>query len=106
MSKETHYLKGMELFAEDRLSDAIRELNKALEYDSEYGDALHALAMSHYHLGDLDKAVELGERLKLAEPANVHAYTSLSMFYNAKGLIAKAEEMGAQAAKLADEAGD
>jgi tetratricopeptide (TPR) repeat protein len=104
MSKETHYHNGMELFSEDRLDQAIEELNKALEYDSRYGDALHALAMSYYHLGDIDKALEFGERLRNAEPENVHAYTSLSMFYNAKGFIAKAEEMGEQAAKLAQEA--
>jgi tetratricopeptide (TPR) repeat protein len=104
MSKETHYQHGMELFAEDRLDQAIEELSKALEYDSDYGDALHALAMSYYHIGDLDKAVEFGERMRAVEPRNVHAYTSLSMFYNAKGLIAKAEEMGEQAAKLAEEA--
>jgi tetratricopeptide (TPR) repeat protein len=96
----------MELFAEDRLDRAIEELSKALDLDPRYGDALHALAMSYYHLGDIDKAVELGERLRIAEPENVHAYTSLSMFYNAKGFIAKAEEMGEQAAKLAQEAGE
>lgn len=103
MSKETHYQNGMELFSEDRLAQAIEELNKALEYDAEYGDALHALAMSYYHLGDIDKAVEFGERLRSAEPGNIHAYTSLSMFYNAKGFIAKAEEMGEKAAELAHE---
>ena len=106
MSRENHYHKGMELFGEDRLEDAIEELNKALEYDPKYGDALHALAMSYYHLGNVDKALELGERLRVAEPGNVHAYTSLSMFYNARGLIAEAEEMGQKAAKLAQEAGD
>ena len=42
MSKEIHYQQGMELFAEDRLDQAIEELTKALEYDSDYGDALHA----------------------------------------------------------------
>jgi tetratricopeptide (TPR) repeat protein len=100
MSKETHYKNGMELFGEDRLDQAIEELNKALEYDADYGDALHALAMSYYHLNDIDKAVEFGERFRATEPDNVHAYTSLSMFYNAKGLIAEAEEMGELAAKL------
>jgi tetratricopeptide (TPR) repeat protein len=104
MSKETQYRKGMELFGEDRLDQAVEELKKALLLDPAYGDALHALAMSYYHLGDIDKALEYGERFRVAEPENVHAYTSLSMFYNAKGFIAKAEEMGEQAAKLAEQA--
>jgi tetratricopeptide (TPR) repeat protein len=100
MSREEHFEKGMELFASDRLDEAIEELGKALEVDPDYGDALHALAMSHYHQGDVDQAIQYGERLRQAEPENIHAYTSLSMFYNAKGFIAKAEEMGAKAAQL------
>jgi tetratricopeptide (TPR) repeat protein len=103
MSKEEHYIKGMDLFSEDRLEEAVSELGKALEIDPSYGDALHALAMTHYHRGDLDHAVEVGERFRRAEPENIHAYTSLSMFYNAKGFIVKAEEMGAEANRLAAE---
>ena len=102
MSKEGHYHKGMEFFSEDQLDLAIGEFGTALEEDPQYGDALHAVAMCYYHQGDLERAIEFGERLRTAEPENVHAYTSLSMFYNAKGFIAKAEEMGEQAAKLAD----
>jgi len=104
LSKKTHYYNGMELFGEDRLEQAIEELEEALLLDPAYGDALHAVAMSYYHLGDIDKALEYGERLRAAEPENVHAYTSLSLFYNSKGFIAKAEEMGEQAAKLANSA--
>ncbi|UCF36427.1 MAG: tetratricopeptide repeat protein [Acidobacteriota bacterium] len=103
MSKEEYYERGMDLFVEDRLEEAVEALEQALQKDPDYGDALHALAMSHYHMGDLDKAVEFGERLRKAEPGNIHAYTSLSMFYNAKGFIAKAEEMGAEAARLGGE---
>jgi tetratricopeptide (TPR) repeat protein len=103
MSKEEHYFRGMEHFAEDRLEEAIEALLRAVDEDAAYGDALHALAMSFYHKGDLDKAVEFGERFRSVDPENVHAYTSLSMFYNAKGFIAKAEEMGAQAAKLGND---
>ena len=102
MPKEDHYYKGMDLFSEDKVELAIKELEKAVEEDPEYGDALHALAMSYYHAGEIEKAIERGEQFKGVEPGNVHAYTCLSMFYNAKGLIAKAEEMGATASELAD----
>jgi len=105
MSKESHYQNGMELFSEDKLREAIEEFQQALKYDSEYGDVLHALAMSYYHLGDIDEALVYGERLRSVDPDNVHAYTCLSMLYNAKGLIAKAEEMAESAAKLTQEDG-
>ncbi len=97
MDKEDLYLQGMGLFAEDDLDGAIRTLEQAVEQDEKYGDALHALAMCHYHKKDYVKAVQWGKRLAEAEPDNPLAYTSLSMFYNAQGLIAKAEEMGAKA---------
>jgi len=95
--KQDYYIQGMELFGEDDLDGAISKLQKALELDKSYGDALHALAMCWYHKGDLNKAVGYGERFRKVEPENTLAYTALSMFYNAKGMISKAEEMGARA---------
>jgi tetratricopeptide (TPR) repeat protein len=103
MSKEFFYEKGMDYFANDELEKAIQELAKALDLDPDYGDALHAIAMTHYHAGNMNEAIQFGERLRSVDPENVHAYTSLSMFYNAKGFIEKAEEMGAIAARLASE---
>ena len=96
-SQQDHYFQGMELFGDDDLDGGISEFQKALAIDESYGDALHAIALCHYHLGQLNEAVEYGERLRSVEPDNPLAYTALSMFYNAKGMIAKAEEMGAKA---------
>lgn len=101
MTREEHFEKGMEFFSEDKLPEAINEMKKALEVDPSYGDALHAIAMSFYHLDQIDEAIEYGEKFRELEPENGHAYTSLSMFYNAKGFIAKAEEMAAKAAHYA-----
>ncbi len=97
MSSEEHYKKGMEHFAEDQLELAIEELNKAVESDPQFGDALHALTMCYYHHKDLDQALKYGKQLQDLEPSNPLAYTSLSMIYNAKGMIQEAEEMGAKA---------
>ncbi len=96
-TQQDHYFQGMELFGEDDLDGAISEFQKALAIDENFGDALHAMALCHYHLGQLKEAVEYGERLRVVEPDNPLAYTALSMFYNAMGMIAKAEEMGAKA---------
>ena len=97
MSKEKHYEKGMEYFGDDQLDLAIQELEKAVEEDAEYADALHALAMCCYHNKDLDGAIRHGTRFKEVEPENPLAYTSRSMFFQAKGWIEKAEEMGGKA---------
>ena len=69
-TQQDHYFRGMELFGEDDLDGAISEFQKALAIDDSYGDALHAIALCHYHLGQLGEAVEYGERLRGVEPDN------------------------------------
>ena len=103
MSKEQHYEKGMDYFANDRLDLAVEELKKAVMLDSEYGDALHALAMCYYHREDFDSALQYGKKFRDVEPSNPLAYTSLSMFYNAQGMIQQAEAMGAEAKRVGGE---
>jgi Tfp pilus assembly protein PilF len=100
MTKEEYLARGMEYFSEDQLELATQELEKSLQEDPRYGDALHAIAMTYYHQEEYARAVEYGERFREAEPDNIHAYTCLSMFYNAQGLITEAEEMNAEAARL------
>ena len=97
MSKEEHYSKGMECFSDDHLNMAVQELEKAVKLDPKYGDALHALAMCYYHQEDIDNALKWGKRFLEVEPSNPLAYTSLSIFFNAKGMIEEAEEMVAKA---------
>ncbi len=63
MSKQDHYNEGMELFAQDRLEEAIAAYQRALEDDPGYSDALHALAMTYAHQEKLDEAIEIGKRL-------------------------------------------
>jgi tetratricopeptide (TPR) repeat protein len=101
MTPEEYYEKGMDEFSEDRLDEAIAEFRKALEKDSNYADAVHALAMCHFHKGDYDQAVHWGHRYRDIEPDSPLAYTSLSMFYHAKGMVPEAEEMGAKAQEAA-----
>ena len=100
MSAEDHYNKGMELFAEDKLDEAVACYRKALEEDSNYTDALHALAMTYGHQGKIDDAIETAKRLIEVAPENELAYTSLSIFYQQKGMIAEAEHVAAQGRTL------
>ena len=100
MSKEEHYRQGMEWFAQDKLDDAAAAYRMALEEDPDYAEALHALAMTCAHQGKLDEAIEVGKRLIAVAPEDELAYTSLSIFYQQKGMIAEAEEIAAKSRTL------
>lgn len=100
MSKEEYYNQGMELFAQDKLDDAVAAYGRALEQDPNYADALHALAMTYARQEKLDQAIEIGKRLIEAAPDDELAYTSLSIFYQQKGRIAEAEQIAAKARTL------
>lgn len=90
----------MEHFAQDRLDDAVAAYLRALDDDPNYADALHALAMTYAHQEKLDEAIEMGKKLVEIAPDDELAYTSLSIFYQQKGMIAEAEHVAAQARTL------
>jgi tetratricopeptide (TPR) repeat protein len=100
MSKEDHYNEGMELFAQDKLDAAVAAYQRALQEDPNYVDALHALAMTYAHQERLDEAIQAGKRLIEVAPDDELAYTSLSIFYQQKGMIAEAEHIAAQGRTL------
>ncbi|HUK39960.1 MAG TPA: tetratricopeptide repeat protein [Candidatus Acidoferrales bacterium] len=100
MSKEDSYNEGMEFFAQDKLDEAAAAYQKALEEDPNYVDALLALAMTYGHQNRLDEAIEIAKRLIQIVPDNELAHTSLSIFYQRKGMIAEAEHVAAQARTL------
>jgi superkiller protein 3 len=90
----------MDLFAEDKLDEAVAAYRRALEEDPGYADALHALAMTYAHQDKLNEAIEVGKKLIEAAPDDELAYTSLSIFYQQKGMVAEAEAIAAQARTL------
>src|SRR6266480_8077247 len=90
----------MELFAQDKLEEAVAAYLRALEEDPNHADALHALAMTYAHQEKFDQAIEVGKRLIEVAPDDELAYTSLSIFYQKKGMIAEAEHIAAQARTL------
>ncbi len=100
MTKEDFYNQGMELFADEKLDEAIQAYRKALEEDPRYADALQALAMAYANQDRLDEAIEVGKKLIEIAPEDELAYTSLSIIYQRKGMIAEAEEIGAKAKTL------
>lgn len=100
MSKEEHFERGMELFSEGKLDEAVAEYRAALKEAPDDPESLHALAMALSHQEKLDEAIEAAKRLIEVAPDDELAYTSLSIFYQRKGMIAEAEEIGAKARTL------
>lgn len=98
--KESLYDEGLDLAFEGRFREAIDKYRQALAIDPEFVDAVHALAMAHKELGELDEAIEAGERLCELVPDDILAHTSLSQFYQMKGMIAEAEAESAKAKML------
>ena len=100
MSKEEHFERGMELFSEGKLDEAVAAYRAALKEAPGDPESLHALAMALSHQEKLDEAIEVAKQLIEVAPDDELAYTSLSIFYQRKGLIAEAEEIGAKARTL------
>jgi tetratricopeptide (TPR) repeat protein len=99
-SKEELYDEGLDLAFEGKYREAIEKYRAALAIDEGYVDAVHALAMAHAELEELDDAIAVGRRLCELVPDDILAHTSLSTFYQRKGMIKEAEEEAAKAKVL------
>ena len=58
---------------------------------------MHALAMAHMSAGTLDDAIRIGNEIVAIDKEDAFAHTSLSMFYQRKGMIEEAEKEAAKA---------
>ena len=94
------YREGFGHFANDRLEQAIDCYQRAIEGDPKLAIAWNGLAMALAQQGDLDGAIEAGKRLVELEPDDPLSHTSLSMFYQRKGMIPEAEDEKATATRL------
>ncbi len=98
--KEALYDEGLDLAFDGRFDEAIVKYQQALAIDPDYADAVHALAMAFAELEKLDEAIEWANRLCDLTPNDILAHTSLSTFYQRKGLVPEAEAAGAKARML------
>ena len=92
--KEDYFFSAVDFFGENQLGEAIAEYRKALDIDPDYQDALHGLARAQFDHGEVDAAIETAKRLTTIDADDTLAHTSLSMFYQSKGLIEDAEREG------------
>lgn len=87
-------------FVKGELEAAIRGYRAAVAADPQLAIAWNGLAMALAQQGDLDAAIEAGKRLVELEPDEALGHTSLSIFYQRKGMIPEAEDEKATATRL------
>lgn len=87
-------------FLNERYPEAIDAYRRCVELDSERPRAWNGLAMALEKVGDLDAAIEAGKKLVELEPDEPLGHTSLSIFYQQKGMIPEAEDEKALAMQL------
>ena len=92
MTKEEHYDQGMAEFAMAEYEKAIECYRKAVELDTDYFDAWHALGMAFLRANRIPEAIDAGRRAIEINPNDMLAHTSLSMYYMRAGDKAMAEK--------------
>jgi tetratricopeptide (TPR) repeat protein len=88
-------------FAAGRVEQAVAGYRSAIAADPKLAIAWNGLAMALEKAGDLDAAIEAAHHLIELEPDEALGHTSLSRFYQRKGMIPEAEDEKAIATKLA-----
>ena len=96
-ARQSLYLEGLALFGKDQHEEAVAKYDAALALDPDWTEALHGKAMALMRLERYDDAIEVGKRIVELDPDDAFAHTSLSMFYQRKGMIEEAEAEGAKA---------
>lgn len=94
---EELYDQGLTLFGEGKHEEAVAVFKDALAQAPSHLEVLRALGMTYYHMQRFDEAIEAGKRLVELEPEDILARTSLSMYYQKKGMVPEAEAESAQA---------
>jgi Flp pilus assembly protein TadD len=94
------YREGFQHFLNDRLSEAIACYRRALDADPALALGWNALAQALGRSGDVDGAIEAARRLVALEPDDPLAHTTLSVFYQKKGMIPEAEQEKGEAMRL------
>ena len=98
--KIAFYKSGLTKFTQKDFDGALVDFSQALELDPSFADVLQATAHVYEKLEDFDAALDYAKRAVECNPNDFLAHTSLSIFYQRKGMIPEAEEEKAIAAQL------
>ncbi|MGA8151021.1 MAG: tetratricopeptide repeat protein [Terriglobales bacterium] len=94
---EDHYYAALDLVSDGEREHALAEYEKSLAADPTFTEAMHGMARALQDLNRLDEAIAIAKRIAELDPDDVLAHTSLSVFYQKKGMIPEAEEEGNKA---------
>lgn len=94
------YREGFEHYTNERYDEAIAAYRRAVDADPGYALAWNALAMALDRKDDIDGAIEAIRHYIEREPDDPLGHTSLSIFYQRKGMIQEAEDEKAIATRL------
>lgn len=94
---EDHYYAALDLVSEGEQEHALAEYEKSLAADPTFTEAMHGMARALQDLNRLDEAITVAKRIAELDPDDILAHTSLSVFYQKKGMIPEAEEEGNKA---------
>ena len=97
---EDHYFAALDAMADGKQEKALAEYQASVTADPTFTDAMHGLTRALQNLDRLDEAIAVAQRITELDPDDVMAYTSLSVLYQKKGMIAEAEAQGAKARVL------
>jgi len=98
--RQVPYLEGLGAYGQGRHEDALVKFDEALALSPEWTEGLHGKAMALKQLERYDDAIAVGQRIVELDPNDPFAHTSLSIFYQLKGMIEEAETEGAKARML------
>lgn len=98
--RQVPYLEGLAAYGQARHEDALLKFDEALALSPDWTEGLHGKAMALRQLARYDEAIAVGQRIVELDPNDAFAHTSLSIFYQLKGMIEEAEKEGAKARML------
>jgi tetratricopeptide (TPR) repeat protein len=94
---KTEWKRGMDLYRQAKHREAVEAYEAALVLAPERIEVMHSMAVALMHAGELDRAIAVGQRVVELDKNDPFAHTSLSIFYQRKGLIPEAEAEAAKA---------
>lgn len=82
-----YYYVGMAYLNRERASEAIGQLNIALQLDPQFGAALNELGYAYARMRDYDKAIDCFKRYAAANPGDPNPFDSMAELYFKMGRI-------------------
>jgi len=96
-AEQQQFDDAMFAFSQADYGRAVQLLEAVLTADPDHFDARLALGMSHYRLGDYQRAISEGHKAEQLRPDEQLVHTNLSLFYMKSGDKVTAEKYGLKA---------